>query len=163
MFAAMAFHQLRRAQNIPADPAVVWDFISRPENLQRITPSYMGFEITSGDVPEVMYPGMIISYKVRPVAGIPITWVTEITHIRDGVYFVDEQRIGPYRLWHHEHILEPIEGGVRMKDIISYQLPLGPLGGIAHALFVRRQLEGIFEFRTTAMEALFGRWADRSQ
>ena len=157
---AMGFHQLIRHQDIPASIGEVWDFICRPENLREITPAYMGFEIISSEVPEVMYPGMIIAYKVRPVAGIPMTWVTEITHIEEGRYFVDEQRVGPYALWHHEHLLEPIEGGVRMTDIVSYRLPMGPLGDLVHALFVRRQLNSIFKFRIVAVEKRFGRFGD---
>ena len=95
----MGFHQLIRHQHIPASPETVWSFICRPENLREITPDYMGFEILTPDLPEVMYPGMIIAYKVRPVAGIPLTWVTEITQVAEGRYFVDEQRVGPYALW----------------------------------------------------------------
>jgi len=155
---AMGFHQLIRHQDIPASLDEVWGFICRPENLREITPAYMGFEITSREVPEVMYPGLIIAYKVRPVAGLPLTWVTEITHMEEGKYFVDEQRAGPYALWHHEHLLEPVEGGVRMTDIVSYKLPFGPLGDLVHALLVRRQLKSIFDFRVAAVEKRFGRF-----
>ena len=152
----MGFHQLIRHQKIPAGLAEAWSFMSRPENLKEITPAYMGFEITTPDLPDVMYPGMIIGYRVRPVAGIPMTWVTEITHVEEERYFVDEQRIGPYSLWHHEHLLEPIDGGVRMTDIVTYQLPFGPLGELVHALLVRRQLTSIFNYRVAAVEKRFG-------
>ncbi len=138
------------------DLDTVWDFISQPENLEKITPDNMGFDILTPDLPDVMYPGMIIEYRVRPVAGIPLTWVTEITQVRDREYFVDEQRVGPYSMWHHEHRLEPIDGGVLMEDIVSYCPPLGILGQLAHALFIRRQLEGIFAYREKALVEAWG-------
>ena len=134
----------------------VWDFISSPKNLKRITPDYMGFDITSHNPQDTMYPGMIISYKVSPVLGIKMRWVTEITHVREKDYFVDEQRVGPYAIWHHEHKIEPIEGGVLMTDIVSYKPPFGILGTLANGLFIRRQLNEIFKYRTTAMEEIFG-------
>jgi ligand-binding SRPBCC domain-containing protein len=152
----MAFYQLKTAQKIPATMDRVWDFISSPANLKKITPDHMGFDITSGDLPERMYPGMIISYKVSPLLGIKMTWVTEITHVKEGAYFVDEQRVGPYALWHHEHFIEPIEGGVLMHDIVSYKPPMGFLGAIANTLIIRRQLRKIFAYRQKALEALFG-------
>jgi len=152
----MAFYQLKTEQRIPASIEEVWDFISSPANLKKITPEHMGFDITSGDLPEKMYPGMIISYKVSPLLGIKMTWVTEITHVEDRKYFVDEQRVGPYALWHHEHIIEEIDGGVLMKDIVSYKPPMGLLGSIANALFIKRQLNSIFDYRVKAVESVFG-------
>lgn len=142
---------------IPASLDEVWKYISRPENLKEITPSYMGFEITTPDLPDVMYPGMIISYKVAPVMGIRMTWVTEITHIEEGRFFVDEQRMGPYAMWHHEHHLEPTEDGITMTDIITYKLPFGLLGKWMHRLFVKKQLNEIFEFRKEALMKRFGK------
>jgi ligand-binding SRPBCC domain-containing protein len=152
----MAFYTLNFEQRIPTDLDTAWEFISRPENLKTITPDYMGFDILTTDLPEVMYPGLIIEYRVRPVARLPMRWVTEITHIREKQYFVDEQRIGPYAMWHHEHIVEPIDGGVLMRDKISYAPPLGPLGQIAHALFIRRQLQSVFDYREQALIDTFG-------
>ena len=152
----MAFYQLNYEQRILANLDTAWDFISRPENLKSITPDYMGFDILTKDLPQVMYPGLIIEYRVRPVAYVPMRWVTEITHIRDKQYFVDEQRIGPYAMWHHEHIVEPIDGGVLMRDKISYAPPLGMLGRCAHALFIRRQLESVFDYREQALIEIFG-------
>lgn len=151
----MAFYQLIKTQFVPATIGEVWDFISSPKNLKEITPDYMGFDITSENLPEKMYPGMIISYKVRPLFGIPMTWVTEITHVADKKYFVDEQRVGPYALWHHQHMIELTEKGVLMTDIISYKPPMGFLGSIANALFIRRQLEGIFAYREMALKKRF--------
>jgi ligand-binding SRPBCC domain-containing protein len=152
----MAFYQLRKTQQIPAGIDEVWNFISSPENLKRITPPFMGFDITTGLQSPKMYPGMIIGYKVSPVLGIRMTWVTEITQVKEKHYFVDEQRIGPYALWHHEHILETFEGGVLMTDIVSYRPPFGFIGSIANTLFIKRQLGGIFKYRTEAMEKIFG-------
>ena len=154
-----AFHQLRRAQKIPASKKAVWDFIKSPHNLKEITPDYMGFEITSENDSTLMYPGLIITYNVSPMWGIKLTWVTEITQIVDQQYFCDEQRHGPYKMWHHEHHLEEIEGGVLMKDIVSYIPPMGILGTLANSLFIRRQLESIFDYRIGAVERRFGKFS----
>ncbi|MFO7614007.1 MAG: SRPBCC family protein [Bacteroidales bacterium] len=151
----MAFHQLIKKQFVPASVEQVWDFISSPKNLKEITPEHMGFDIISENLPEKMYAGMIITYKVRPLFGIPMTWVTEITHVEDKRYFVDEQRVGPYSIWHHQHLIEPHENGVMMTDIVSYKPPLGFLGSIANVLLIRRQLEGIFAYREKAMQMRF--------
>jgi len=151
----MALYQLIKKQFVPASVEEVWDFISSPANLKEITPAYMGFDITSKDLPEKMYAGMIISYKVRPVMGIPMTWVTEITHVEDKRYFVDEQRVGPYAMWHHQHLIEPHKDGVMMTDIVSYKPPMGFLGSIANALLIRRQLEVIFAYREKALRKRF--------
>jgi ligand-binding SRPBCC domain-containing protein len=116
----------------------------------------MGFDIKSGLLTPKMYPGMIIIYKVSPVFGIKMTWVTEITHIREKEYFVDEQRIGPYAIWHHEHKLESIEGGVLMTDIVSYKPPFGFLGSIANSILIKKQLQNIFDYRNKAIGKIFG-------
>ena len=152
----MAFYQLIKEQKINCSIDEIWDFISSPSNLKVITPAYMGFDITSESLPEKMYPGMIISYKVSPLLGIKTTWVTEITHIEDKRYFVDEQRVGPYVLWHHQHLIEEIEKGVLMKDIVSYQPPFGFLGAIANTLIIKNKLKEIFDYRTIAVEKRFG-------
>ena len=153
----MGFYQLYKTQKIPATIDQVWDFISSPANLKKITPEYMGFNVTSKMLSEKMYPGMIISYNVSPVLGIKMTWVTEITHIKEKEYFVDEQRVGPYSLWHHEHKIEQIEGGVLMTDIVSYKPPFGILGTFANSFLIKKQLKKIFDFRTVAMENVFGK------
>jgi ligand-binding SRPBCC domain-containing protein len=152
----MGFYQFKRSQKIPATIDEVWDFISSPANLKEITPDYMGFDITSEDLPEKMYPGMIISYIVKPLLGIPTTWVTEITKVTDKAYFIDEQRVGPYKLWHHQHFIEPIEGGVLMRDIVSYQPPFGILGSIMNSLVIRKKLKEIFDYRVQAVNKRFG-------
>jgi len=132
-----------------------WDFLSKPENLKTITPSYMGFDILSGaDRP--MYAGQIIQYVVTPVLKIKTKWVTEITHVVDGSYFVDEQRFGPYALWHHKHFIKEIEGGVEMEDIIDYKVPFGIIGRLVHPFLVKPKLQEIFEFRRKKLNELFG-------
>ncbi|NIJ44754.1 ligand-binding SRPBCC domain-containing protein [Wenyingzhuangia heitensis] len=148
----MAFYQLKREQFINASLEEVWDFMSSPKNLKEITPKHMGFDITSDNKEDKMYEGMIISYIVKPLLGIPTTWVTEITHVVPLKYFVDEQRIGPYKLWHHQHILEERDGGVYMKDIVTYQPPFGFLGAIANRLFIKKQLNSIFKYRFKAVD-----------
>ena len=155
----MAFYQIEEKQKIPATIDSIWDFISSPENLKHITPEYMGFEILDKFIPDKMYPGMIISYKLSPVPGIKIKWVTEITHIKEKEYFVDEQRVGPYSMWHHQHKIEPEEGGVLMTDIVSYKPPFGFLGKMANSLFIKKQLDEIFSYRKKALEKRFGVWA----
>ena len=134
----MGFYQLKKTQNVPATIDQVWEFISSPKNLSKITPEHMGFQITSIPSEKEMYPGMIISYLVKPLLGIKLNWVTEITHVKDREYFVDEQRVGPYFMWHHEHKIEPIEGGVLMTDIVSYKPPMGLLGSIANTLIIKK-------------------------
>lgn len=151
----MGFYQLKREQFIKTDIATVWDFISSPKNLKEITPKFMGFDITSGNGHEKMYQGMIVSYIVRPMLNIPTTWVTEITHVKDKDYFVDEQRIGPYKLWHHQHIIIEQDGGVLMKDIVTYQPPFGILGTIANVLFIKKKLNQIFKYRFKIVEEKF--------
>lgn len=155
----MAFYQLIKTQELPASVAEVWDFISSPANLKEITPQHMGFQVTHNSGAEKMYPGMIILYKVKPLLGIPLTWMTEITQVKDQSYFVDEQRIGPYKIWHHQHRIEPIAGGVRMTDIVTYQPPFGFLGAIANTLLIKKELQHIFEYRSTALEKRFGKYA----
>ena len=152
----MAYYQLKSTQKIPASMEEVWDFISSPKNLKEITPDYMGFDILSDDLAEKMYPGMIIGYKVSPLLGIKTTWVTEITHVRDMEYFVDEQRVGPYTMWHHQHFIEPIEGGVLMRDIVTYRPPFGFLGALMNSLVIRKKLNEIFAYRTIAVEKKYG-------
>ena len=156
----MGFYQFYASQKIPSNLDEVWEFISSPANLKKITPEHMGFDIITPDLPDKMYPGMIIAYKVSPVLGIKMTWVTEITHVQEKSYFVDEQRIGPYSMWHHEHKIEAIEGGVLMSDIISYSPPLGILGKLSNSLFIRKQLKQIFDFREKAIISIFGEMKD---
>ncbi len=151
----MGFYQFQREQIINATIDEVWDFISSPKNLKKITPEHMGFDIRTPNLPDKIYEGMIISYTVKPMLGISTNWVTEITHVKDKHYFVDEQRVGPYALWHHQHIITPLENGVLMKDIVSYKPPMGLLGNMANALFIRKMLNQIFAHRTKVLEKIF--------
>jgi ligand-binding SRPBCC domain-containing protein len=151
-------YSIKTVQKLPISIEQAWDFFSRPDNLKNITPSNLGFVILSKHHGDRMYPGQIIEYKVSPVLGIPMYWMTEITHVEDFKYFVDEQRFGPYGLWHHQHHFRPIEGGVEMTDIVHYKIPFWFLGDIAHSLFVRNELRKIFEFRFQKAEELFGKW-----
>lgn len=151
----MKIYRLHKKQNLPITVDEAWDFLSDPKNLKTITPDYMGFNILSGaDRP--MFAGQIIQYIVTPVLGIKTKWVTEITHVIDKHYFVDEQRFGPYALWHHKHFIKAINGGVEMEDIIDYKVPFGILGQMIHPILVKPKLEEIFNYRTEKLEALFG-------
>ncbi|GIV60535.1 MAG: SRPBCC domain-containing protein [Rhodothermaceae bacterium] len=152
----MKLYRLQALQRLPLSLDDAWAFFSRPENLRAITPPWLDFRITNTP-PEVMYAGAIITYTVRPLLGVPVRWVTEITHLHAPHFFVDEQRFGPYRFWHHQHHFRPVEGGVEVEDLVHYGLPLGPLGTLAHALLVRRQLAAIFAYRRGALESRFGR------
>lgn len=154
----MAFYQFIQTQKIPATLDTVWDFVSSPANLKEITPPYMGFEVTGNSGNGKMYAGMIITYLVKPVLGIPMQWMTEISQVKDKEYFVDEQRMGPYKLWHHQHKIEAIDGGVLMTDVVTYIPPFGFIGAIANSLFIKRQLQTIFDYRTKAVNEKFGTW-----
>jgi ligand-binding SRPBCC domain-containing protein len=154
-------YQYKSEQNLPIEMETAWDFLSDPKNLKTITPDYMGFDILSG-ADRKMFSGQIIQYILTPILGIPFRWVTEITHVDQGRYFVDEQRFGPYTFWHHKHFIEPIEGGVKMTDIVDYKLPLGPLGKLAHWLFVSKKVKEIFSYRTQKLNELFGVYTTKS-
>jgi ligand-binding SRPBCC domain-containing protein len=132
-----------------------WKFFSNPRNLSLITPPSLGLKITS-EVPDSIYPGVIITYLVRPMFGIPFTWVTEITHMRKPFLFVDEQRFGPYKFWHHKHLFKEVDGGIVVEDLVHYALPFGPLGNVANRLMVARELDKIFTFRRRYLTARFG-------
>ncbi len=150
-------YSLKTVQSIPVGLETAWEFFSSPKNLKEITPDNLGFNILSKYHGATMYAGQIIEYKVSPVLGIPIYWMTEITHVVDKAYFVDEQRFGPYSMWHHQHHFKAIDGGVQMTDIVHYKLPLFFLGDIAHALFVQKQLAQIFDYRYKKVQELFGK------
>lgn len=151
----MKIYTLHSKQNLPISLEEAWEFLSNPKNLKTITPPYMGFKTLSGDDRD-MFAGQIIQYIVTPVLGIPMKWVTEITHVQDKKYFVDEQRFGPYALWHHKHFLKEIPGGVEMEDIVDYKVPMGILGQLVHPFLVAPKLKEIFDFRTKKLIELFG-------
>ncbi|GMN05453.1 SRPBCC family protein [Croceitalea sp. MTPC5] len=151
----MKLYQLRAKQAFPITKEKAWEFLSDPKNLKVITPEHMGFHILSGaDRP--MYQGQLIQYRVSPFPGFKTKWVSEITHVKEGEYFVDVQLFGPYALWHHKHFINEIDGGIEMEDIIDYKIPLGILGQIAHPLIVKKQLLRIFAFREAKLNSMFG-------
>ncbi len=153
----MKIYRLHTTQNLPISINEAWNFLSDPVNLKTITPDYMGFEILSG-AEKKMFPGQIIQYLVTPILGIPTKWVTEITHVKKGEYFVDEQRFGPYSLWHHKHFLKPIKNGVEMEDIIDYKIPFGLFGQMIHPILVKPKLNEIFKYREIKLVELFGEY-----
>ncbi len=142
-------------QQLPITLDYAWDFFSNPTNLNKITPSAMRFQIISELKDEKMYAGQIIEYKVRPLLGIPVYWMTEITHIKEKEFFVDEQRKGPFKMWHHQHHFVENNDGVQMIDIVHYQAPLWIVGDIANSLFVKNQVNGIFQYRRKVVGSLF--------
>jgi len=153
----MKIYTLHKKQNLPITIDQAWEFLSSPKNLKTITPDYMSFDILT-DINRPMFPGQIIQYIVTPILGIKTKWVTEITHVRDKEYFVDEQRFGPYALWHHKHFIKEIDGGVEMEDIIDYKVPMGFLGQLAHPILVKPKLEEIFNYRQKKLIELFGEY-----
>lgn len=151
---------LKSVQKLPISLEEAWEFFSSPANLSKITPEYMGFKILS-EVPSKMYSGLLISYIVKPLFGIPLKWVTEITQVREPEYFVDFQLSGPYKVWHHQHHFKEIPGGVEMTDIVSWSLPLGILGRMANVLFVKSRVEQIFKYRSKVLIEKFGEFEFR--
>jgi len=141
------YYKLYRKTELPISIDEAWDFFSSPLNLKKITPPYLGFEVTS-DNPTEMYPGMIITYIVKPLLGIPLKWMTEITQVRDKEFFIDEQIVGPYKLWHHQHLFTPTENGVIMEDIVHYIPPFWILGQLVHPILIKPKLKEIFDYRT---------------
>lgn len=150
-------YRLTSKQNLPISIVEAWQFLADPKNLKTITPNYMCFDIVSGDE-RPMFAGQIIQYIVTPILGIKTNWVTEITHVVKNEYFVDEQRFGPYSLWHHKHFIKPIDGGVEMEDVIDYKLPFGFLGRQLHPIIVKPKLIEIFNYRTNKLVELFGKF-----
>ena len=139
---------------LPINLNDAWTFFSNPENLAKITPGKMGFNITSG-IPEKMFSGQIITYKIDIFPLFSSNWITEITHVQNKTYFVDEQRFGPYSMWHHEHHFEEVDNGVHMFDRVTYKIPFGIIGRMAHSLFIKKQLKHIFAYREQILKELF--------
>jgi len=156
----MAVHMLKAVQQIPGSPEAIWSFFADPGNLAKITPKTMDFRVISEETGKQIYPGQVIEYHVRPLLGIRMYWMTEITQVRDGSFFIDEQRKGPYRIWHHQHHFETIGGGVLMTDLLHYEIPFGFLGSIANAVLVKAKLKDLFEYRVKAIEGFFGKMGD---
>ncbi|HVT85441.1 MAG TPA: SRPBCC family protein [Chitinophagaceae bacterium] len=154
----MAAYSIKTVQKIPLSLEEAWSFFSNPANLQLLTPDDMDFRVISKLHGTRMYAGQIIEYKVKPLLGISLYWMTEITHVEEQRFFVDEQRFGPYRFWHHQHHFRQIEGGVEMTDSVHYKNPLWLLGDLANFLFVKKRLIKIFDYRFKKVEELFGKW-----
>ena len=151
----MSFTQIHREQLVKTDINTLWEFMSSPKNLETITPESMMFKITSKNKDEKMYPGMIITYIVSPLLKIKLTWMTEITQVKEKSFFIDEQRLGPYTMWHHQHIFKQTEEGILMKDIITYIPPFGIIGSIANLLFIKNKVNQIFDYRNKKINSLF--------
>ena len=151
----MKAYTLKKTQFLPISIETAWDFFSSPKNLSKITPPHMNFKILSVSGSEEMYPGQIIKYNVNVLPYWAVFWMTEITHVKKPHFFVDEQRIGPYKIWHHQHHFSPVKGGVEMYDEVNYALPMGLLGNFAHALFVKNQLTTIFDYRYEVLKKIF--------
>ncbi|MEZ4753932.1 MAG: SRPBCC family protein [Bdellovibrionota bacterium] len=148
-------YKLHKKQFLPISKEEAWSFFSNPNNLPSITPPKLGFKVEN-ESPDYIYPGQVHLYTVRPLLGIPLTWMTEITHVEEGKFFVDEQRTGPYAIWHHEHHFRETEGGVEVEDLIHYKLPFWIFGDIANFLIVKRDLEYIFNYRNKILGERFG-------
>ena len=153
-----AMYKIDQMQFIPISLEAAWDFYSNPKNLATVTPDNLGFQIKS-ELPDTMYPGMLIEYTVKPLLGIPLTWVTEITNVKEHVYFTDHQLKGPYATWHHQHFFKAVSGGTEVRDLVHYQLPLEPFSRIVHPFLVQPKLNEIFAYREAKMQELFGRTA----
>lgn len=151
----MKIYHLHATQFLPISLAEAWDFFSSPRNLQKITPSEMNFEILSITQDKKVYAGQLIEYNVSVLPFLRVRWVTEITQVSDLHYFIDEQRFGPYSLWHHQHHFQQVDGGVEMIDEVSYALPLGILGRMAHWFFVKREVKNIFDYRKKILDEFF--------
>lgn len=152
----MKIYTLNKIQSFSLDLDTCWDFFSNPANLQSITPPDLGLVLKSR-LPHTMYPGMIIEYTVKPILGIKQTWVTEITHLNKPHYFVDEQRYGPYKFWHHQHHFKEIGNGrIEVIDIVNYSLPFDPFSRIIHDFFISKRLNNIFDYRKQVLEKKFG-------
>lgn len=151
----MAIYQLTRQQTFPISLSQAWDFFSDPRNLAAITPAWLGFEILD-DLPPRIHAGMLIRYRVRPMFGIPVTWVTEITQVQQPTMFIDEQLVGPYALWHHQHHFREISAGVESTDLVTFKLPAGVIGTLVYHITVKRKLHEIFDYRHRVLAERFG-------
>lgn len=151
----MKVYSIKQQQVLPITIPEAWEFFSSPHNLSAITPSHLNFQITGISGGDRVYAGQIIQYRIRLFPFVRVRWVTEITHVQEHRYFVDEQRFGPYALWHHQHHFREVPGGIEMTDEVCYAIPLGVLGRLVNQLFVRRELNAIFDYRRKILETIF--------
>jgi ligand-binding SRPBCC domain-containing protein len=152
----MSLYKIEQIQNVPIPIEEAWDFFSNPANLAKLTPKDIGFEITSNIEGGKMYAGQVLTYNVSPIAGIKMSWATEILQVNAPHHFIDDQLTGPYKIWHHQHHFRPIEGGTEIKDIVHYALPWYALGALGHSLIVKPKLREIFDYRIRRVEEIFG-------
>lgn len=150
----IGLYRLNRIQQLPTSLGTAWQFFSDPHRLAEITPPWLGFRLIS-EVHGKAYQGMILHYRITPVGCIPVSWISEITHLDEPHFFVDEQRFGPYRFWHHQHLFEACEYGIRMQDIVHYILPYGRVGRLALRKYVQGKLDSIFDYRAKALRRIF--------
>ena len=150
-------YKLKREQILKIDLETAWKFFSSPYNLSEITPNNMKFKVLTRELEEEIYEGMVIEYIVSPILNVPLKWRTLITQVDQFKSFTDEQERGPYRYWNHYHEFIPHQDGVLMKDTVTYKLPFGMIGNIAHSLLVKHKLEGIFDYRKEILNKLFNK------
>ena len=145
-------------QRVPQPLEKVWAFFSDAKNLLQVTPPHLNLKVTNAVYGGTVYAGQVMTYDVKPLLGILLSWMTEITHVHPSAYFVDEQRKGPYKLWHHQHHFKAIDGGTEMTDLVHYRVPFGFIGSIANTLIVKKELRKIFVYRFQKVVELFGQW-----
>lgn len=150
----------RFSQSLPVSLETIWQFLTDPHNLEVLTPPEMGM-VTLSQHLQPIYPGQIITYHISPILNLKMSWVTEITQVRDLKYFVDEQRFGPYKFWHHQHLITEIDGGVELTDIIHYKMPLGFIGRMVHPFLVEPKLNDLFKYRKQQLILRFGEFPTR--
>ncbi|HEV7782927.1 MAG TPA: SRPBCC family protein [Chitinophagaceae bacterium] len=157
----MTPHSLKMVQKIPAGIGDVWELFSNPGNILKLSPEHMVLRIISSGGHPVISPGQIIRYKVKPLWGIPVHWITGIKEVEPGKFFMDVQKKGPYSFWEHRHYFKEIDVGVEMTDSLLYRNPLGMLGNMVNTLFIRNRLRQLFEYRYRQVEEIFGKWKDQ--
>ncbi len=153
-------YSLYSKQKLPVNLEKVWNFFADAGNLLAVTPPYLNLKLTNKIYGGDMYAGQVMTYYVKPLLGIPVSWMTEITQVTPMNYFVDEQRKGPYQLWHHQHHFKSIDGGTEMVDFVHYRVPFGLLGNLANSLLVKKELKKIFTYRYQKIGELFGKWEE---
>jgi len=150
----MRLCRLKRIQNLPVSQKKAWQFFSNPINLSEITPPWLSFRLTQ-TVPNSIHAGMLISYRLKPLFGLPVTWISEITHVYEPDYFIDEQRFGPYKFWQHQHLFKAFGDGTQVRDIIHYAIGYGILGRLVQRFIVSPRLEDIFDYRHEKLKQIF--------
>lgn len=142
----MKIFRLKKRHTLPISISKAWEFFSNPRNLGDITPPELALKIKRTPQARI-YNGMIIEYSLKPLLGISMDWITEIKHIQEPYMFVDEQRIGPYKFWYHQHKFKSIGKGVEIEDIVYYALPLNFLAAFVNRIFIEKKLDSIFQYR----------------